>query len=177
MPKATNRKGALNNIDQCWLYIPNFGTITVNNLPELGDSKNAVYNSDGIIGRSNPLHTYSYSDNRTVSIQFHFFVVEEQDIDKNLRYLRAIESCVYPREGQSGMPYAPPPICEFKCGDLIATESVCVICQQYSVKFPTEVAWDKRTLCPYKFDIDSTWWVVYDSMDLPDQSRIIRSGR
>jgi hypothetical protein len=196
MPKATQPTGKLQTIDKCYVEIPTSSIsgslpgipisislnsnvrIPINNLPEISDSKQAVYNNDPIIGRASPLHTYHYSDTRNISIQFHFIVTEQSDLENNLKYLRAIESAVYPREGDSNIPFRPPPICKLRCGNLLAVDKdLCVVLQQYSVKFPTDVVWDKDTLCPYKFDVDTTWLVVYSSQDLPTNSRIYSSGR
>ena len=52
-----------------------------------------------------------------------------------------------------------------------------MILKSYSVKFPTDIAWDESTLLPYKFDVDTSWDVVYKSMDLPGQERIFQTGR
>jgi hypothetical protein len=178
MPKATNHNGKLAVLEKCYVDIPNATKIPINTLPDIGDSKNAVYNADSIIGRASPLHTYHYSDTRMISIQFHFVVQEKEDIQKNLSYLRAIQSASYPRVGDANLPFRPPPICKLRCGNLLSVESdLCVVLQQYSVRFPTDVAWDPETYCPYKFDVDTSWWVVYSSPALPDQSKIYISGR
>lgn len=154
--------------------------IVVNNLPDVSDTKNAVYNGEGIIGRASPMHTYSHSGERTISMQLHFFINQPDDGLINLQYLRAIQSAVYPRSGKLGgeiTPYKPPPICRLKCGKLLGDEELCVILQSYSVKFPTEVAWDEVTFCPYRFDVDTSWIVTYTTIDLPFQDRIIKLGR
>ena len=157
--------------------------IELNNVPDISDSKSAVYNNEAIIGRSFPLYTYSHSGDRTINIQMHFYIVNPGDGARNLRYLRTIASATYPREGMAigtaTLPYRPPPICRIKCGDLLATqgEHICAVLQSYSVKFPTEVTWDEFTYCPHKFDVDTTWLTVYSSENLPWQSRIFRSGR
>lgn len=177
MPKATYGQGALSPISNCYLTLPGAMHIIMDNLPDIGDSKNAQYNADSIIGRSSPLHTYHYSDTRTISFTVHLFIQEEGDAQLNLQKLRAIQSCAYPRPGSGGAPFMPPPICRIRCGDLLATEDLCVVLQSYNVRFPTDVAWDAETYCPYRLDIDTTWWVVYNSPDLPDQSRIVSSGR
>jgi len=175
--KSTRTDGSLRPIEKCYLDIPSYRKITVNNLPDIGDSKTAVYNADAIIGRSSPLHTYSHSDTRNITINFHFYITKEGDAAQNLADLRAIESCAYPREGGDA-PFIPPVICKFKCGDILSQgQELCVILQNYSVNFPTEVAWDEETFCPYKFDVNTSWWVVYTSEDLPYASRIIQSGR
>lgn len=195
--------GKLTKIESCQLVIPipNAGLpqsssvngygkdqeyiLVMNNLPDVSDSKTAMYNPEPIIGRSVPLYTYSHSGDRTINLQIHFFVIEPGDADKNLLSLRVLQSAVYPREDSSGTyPYLPPPVCRLKCGSLLTSDQshLCVIMQSYNVKFPTEVAWHESntglsTFCPYRFDVDTTWLVVYSSEDLPFQSRIVTSGR
>jgi len=179
MTLSTNpRTGDLNPIENCELIIPNAGTITLNNLPEISDSKSAVYNNEAIMGRSFPLYTYHYSNDRSINIQFHFFVTKKEDATENLNDLRKIQSAVYPREGEEGgAPFKPPVICKFECRQLLADGPLCMVLQQYSVKFPTDVAWDEETYCPYRFDVDTNWLVVYTSDRLPNQDQIIKSGR
>ena len=177
MYKATS-SGNLNPIDSCYISIPGAGTIEMNNLPDISDSKTAVYNGEAIIGRSFPLYTYSHSADRSLSIEIHFFIINPGDGEKNLADLRKIQSAVYPRESSSGGPFQPPPVCSIMCKQLLANEEpVCAVLQSYSVKFPTEVAWEEETYCPYRFDVDTKWLVVYTSSDLPFQSRIVSSGR
>jgi hypothetical protein len=170
-------KGKLNEIYQCYINIGS-ETITLNNLPDISDTKSAVYNQEGIIGRSFPLYTYSHSADRTINMQLHFFVVEKGDAARNLSDLKKLQSAVYPRDGSgSGTPYQPPVICKIFCNKLLADEALCAVLQSYSVKFPTEVAWDEETFCPFRFDVDTNWLVVYTSSNLPDNTRIIQSGR
>ena len=181
MPKATNYIGQLNNIDNCYIDIPGAGKIEFNIMPEIGDSKSASYNDEPLIGRSFPLKTFSHGDNRVITWQIHLVVDTPASIERNLRYMRWLESAVYTRTSQAGAPFVPPPVCELKCGYLLAVdEAVCAILKSYSVKFPTDVAFDVDlygTLCPYKFDIDTTWDVVYSSDDLPGQDRIVQIGK
>ena len=177
MAKATTPAGDLINIEDCGIFIPNYGIIRLHSLPDISDSKSASYADEPIIGRSFPLKTYSHSENRQVNMTLHLFVRKQGDISDNLLVLRAIESAVYPREGSNGAPFIPPPVCQIKCGELLASEPLCVILKSYSVKFPTDVAWDEDTYVPYKFDIETTWEVVYKSSDLPGQSRILSIGR
>ena len=162
------------------ITIPNAGTITMNNLPDITDSKTAVYNSENIMGRSVPLYTYSHSGDRNISMQIHFFITNESDATNNLKYLRWLQSACYPREGLYGAPYTPPIVCTLSCGQLLTTDQpLCVALQSCSVKFPTDVAWYEKddTYCPYRFDVDTSWISVYSSEDLPFASRIITSGR
>lgn len=170
--------GSLNPINDCYIEIPGGDRIVLNNLPDITDSKSAVYNNEAIIGRSFPLYTYSHSADRNISMQLHFFVVDPEDVEANLQHLRLLESAVYPRESTTGAPFEPPPICRLKCGSLLAQDKeLCVVLQSYSAKFPTEVAWDVDHFTPFRFDVDTQWLVVYTSEDLPFQSRIIESGR
>lgn len=177
MPKATLPGGPLIPIEDCYVIIPGAGKIVFDNLPDISDSKSASYNDETVIGRSSPLKTYSASDNRAISMQIHLVVTKPADIPYNLQVLRWVQSAVYPRVGGGGAPFIPPPVCRLKCGKLLAEEELCVILKQYSVKFPTEVAWDETIFTPYKFDIDTSWEVVYKSSDLPGQDRIVQLGK
>jgi hypothetical protein len=195
--KATNN-GTLNVIPNCYIDIPLNGAnsgcvgapagthrICLDNLPDVSDTKSAVYNSEAIIGRAFPLYTYSHSGDRQINIQLHFFAVERANVNRNIADLRAVQSAVYPREGISGAPYRPPTVCRIKCGNLLTgnpakqgdAEELCVILQSYSVKFPTEVAFDAETITPYRFDLETSWLTVYSSEDLPWANRIYRTGR
>lgn len=181
MPAATRPGGPLIPINDCHIIIPSDGgefKVILKVLPDITDAKSASYNDEVVIGRSSPLKTYSQSDNRTISMALHMVVSEPNDVDYNLKALRAIQSAVYPREGSGGAPFVPPPVCRIKCGKLLSNEEeLCVILKSYSVKFPTEVAWDEQTFVPFKFDIDTNWDVVYKSADLPGQERIFSLGK
>ena len=180
MPKGTTPSGQWINLRDCYIFVPNFGRVELNNLPDISDGKSAAYNDESPIGRSFPLKTYSHSENRAISMQLHFYVGKRSDIVLNLEYLRALESCVYPRDqvaGAANAPFVPPPICRIRCGKLLADTELCCILKSYSVKFPTDVAWDSDFYTPYKFDVDTSWEVVYKSSDLPGQGRILSSGR
>jgi hypothetical protein len=196
MPKATLLTGSLRPINDCYIIIPignSSYTITLDNLPEIGDTKSASYSDETVIGRSSPLKTYSQSDNRSITMQLHFIISKPQDVTENLRKLRAIQSAAYPREGEgegaNRSPFIPPPVCRIKCGKLLSDRGeLCVVLKNYSVKFPTEMAWhseevddgfsqvSENTFTPMKFDVDTTWDVVYSSSDLPGQQRIFNLG-
>lgn len=181
MPAATSIGGPLVPINKCYIVIP-IGNksfkLTLDNLPEITDQKSVSYNDEIVIGRSSPLKTYSQSDNRTISFQIHMIVSKPSDVEYNLQALRAIQSATYPRDGKNGAPFVPPPICRIKCGNLLARrEDLCVILKNYSVKFPTEVAWDENEFTPFKFDIDTSWDVVYKSAELPGQEKIFSLGK
>lgn len=190
MPAATITGGPLVPIKDCYIIVPcedckskkyiqnGEFKLVFKVLPEITDAKSASYNDEVVIGRSSPLKTYSQSDNRTISMQVHMVVSTPEDIEYNLLALRAVQSAVYPQKGHNGAPFVPPPICRIKCGYLLSDFSeLCVILKNYSVKFPTEVAWDEKSFVPFKFDIDLSWDVVYKSYDLPGQDRIFALGR
>lgn len=177
MPKSTLPGGPLIEIADCYVVVPGYGKIIFNNLPDISDTKSATYSDETVIGRSSPLKTFAQSDNRAISMQIHMIVSQPSDVAFNLVVLRAIQSATYPRVGSSGAPFIPPPICRLKCGKLLADEEICVVLKSYSVKFPTEVAWDESTFTPFKFDIDTQWDVVYKSSDLPNQDRIMQLGK
>lgn len=181
MPAATIIGGPLKPIQKCYIIIPNGSSeekIVLDNLPDITDTKSASYNDEIVIGRSSPVKTYSQSDNRAITMQLHFVVSKPSDVSRNLRWLRAIQSAVYPRLGNAGAPFIPPPVCRIKCGKLFAEDGdLCVILKNYSVKFPTEVAWDEENFTPFKFDIDTTWDVVYKSAELPGQEKIFSLGK
>ena len=169
--QSTLPNGDLRSIEECVLNIPNVDELIVlNNLPDISDSKSANYNNEPIMGRSYPLYTYHFSGDRNISIKFHFYITKKGDGLKNLQTLRNIQSAVYPRKSQDdGAPFRPPVICTFKCKSLLAKEPLCMVLRDYSVTFPTDVAWEEETYCPYKFDLDTNWLVVYTSPDLRTQ--------
>lgn len=175
MTKATNGQCDLIPIENCKIIIPGALTITFNNLPDISDTKSAAYNDEPVIGRAVPLKTYSHSENRVINTKIHFFIRKEADGEENLRQMRALQSAVYP---QPGDPYKPPPICQLQCGRILSTgRALCVVLLSYNITFPTDVAWQKDTNCPYKFDVDCSWQVVYATNDLPNSNRIFQQGR
>lgn len=174
--RATNLNGELIPIKDCYIQTP-FKTITMKILPELSDSKSANYADEVVIGRSTPIKTYSHSDNRTISWTVHFIACKKTDLEDNLESLRALEACVYPQNGTGSTAYEPPPICHIRCGKLLSRdESLCVVLKSYSIRYPTDVVWDDATYIPYKFDVDLSFDVVYNSTNLPGAEDIFVSG-
>lgn len=191
MSRATVKHNpVLKNIENCYVEIPGssgssgaFGSsgssgrkIIANALPDISDSKSATYSDENVAGRSSPYKVYGYSSARSISFTFHFYNTTRTDFDTNMANLRALTSCAYPREATDQLPYQPPTVCKLKCGKLLADNDLCVILINYNVKFPTDVAWDERTYLPYRFDVDTTWEVVYASINLPGANKIINSG-
>lgn len=152
--------------------------VELNNLPDITDSKSVAYNDEVIIGRSTPLKTFSHSENRSISMQIHLHSLRECDVEKNIAYIRALSSVLYPTDGDKTTPYIPPPVCRMKCGRLFSDSELCVVLKNMSIKYPTDVVWDERTYLPIKLDIDTTWDVVYSSApgSLPGQARILNFG-
>lgn len=177
--KSTILGGDLKEIPNCYITIPRGGKIPMKILPDISDGKSASYNDEAVIGRSYPMKTYSHSENRSINWTAYFMVCKQSDIYTNLNYLRYIESAVYPK--QNFLPYAPPPVCQIACGDLLVPlangeKELCVVLKSYSVKFPTDVPWDEETNLPYRFSVDMNWEVVYNSNDLPGQEDILTLG-
>ena len=181
--KATVEGGALKPIDGCSLIIPKFGDfpgkeVFFNILPDISDSKTASYSTDLVMGRSSPMKSYVASDERQIGIVFHFIVAGRSDIYTNIETVRMIQAMAYPRDSDDklGVPFIPPPVCSFWCGRLLSssTNRLCVVLKNYSLKIPTDVAWDADLLCPVKFDLDTNWDVVYASSELPGANKIIK---
>jgi hypothetical protein len=171
MAKATTATGELQELAKCRIITP-YGDIKLKILPEITDSKSANYVNETIIGRSNPVITYSHSEPRMISSDLHFMVTTCQDITDNLKYMRMIESLVYPGDPSDGSPYTPPPISKFYCGRLLGDAGVCVVLKNYSVRFQGDVAWDVETYLPYRFTVTCQWEVVYACANLPTYQSI-----
>ena len=184
MPRATESNGHLAIIPKCYFDTP-CGRICLRILPDITDSKSANYIPENIPGRSSPIVTYAFSDPRQLSTEIHFMITQTSDIIENLRDLRIIQSLVYPTGPFGGAPFTPPPTVRFVCGELMDGGSLgvpgpnnccvglCLILRSYSVRYPTEVAWEKFTYLPYRFSISCNWEVVYACKDLPKNQCII----
>lgn len=175
--------GDLREIPDCSIVIPsessNSHTIKLKILPEITDSKGAVYNDEPVIGRAFPIKTFSHGENRTVGMKLHFAIIKDSDASTNLEHLRAIQSAVYPRGGTNSKPYMPPPLCQIKCGQLLSKSYLCAVLRSYSVAFDTSVAWysdenGEGIYLPFKFDVDCNWEIVYPSESLPGQDSIMK---
>lgn len=173
--KATIKNGELVAIPNCYIMIEG-EQIDFYILPDISDSKSASYNDENLIGRSNPVKTYSHSEVRTISIELHFIALRSSHVERNLNWLRLIQSAAYPRNGVGGAPYSPPPVCELRFGELLGTDGICAVLKNYNVKYPTDMVWDHNTLLPYKFDVSTSWDVVYASSKLPGQEMIAENG-
>lgn len=195
MPQATQNTGQLRAIPECYIEIPGARKVILDNLPDISDAKSATYADETIIGRASPIKTYSLSDNRVINMQLHFIISKPDHVKENLDKLRAIQSACYPRSGTGGAPFVPPPVCKIRCGQLLQKNGdLCAVLKNYSVKFPTDVSWvpdepgrmsgsgavffpgRSDAFTPMKFDVDTTWEVVYSSSTLPGQERIFTLG-
>lgn len=174
---ATERNGQLRTLnDKCFLDIPGYETVYIRILPEISDSKSAKYSDDTAIGRATPIKSYAYSDNRVLAIRFQFLSLNRSQLYENMYNYYAISSLTYPRGPIANGPYAPPPVCRFKCGQLLGDRPLSVVLDNYSLTIPTDVVWDDETLMPYYFVLSTSWHVVYSSNRLPNQEMILAYG-
>jgi hypothetical protein len=179
--KATIFGGTINKIADCYVIIGK-EKIVMQSLPDISDSKNATYNDETAMGRASPIKTFAHADARQIGMAMHFFVTTgatgsdgSDTTERLINIIRTIQSAAYPRE-EGGNAFVPPPICKLKCGELLANKELCVILKSYSIKYPTDVVWDAKSLVPIKVDIDTTWEVVYKSSDLPGSDKIQQFG-
>lgn len=179
--KATNNNGELNYIPRCDIIVPNkLGRylIPLRILPEITDSHGSAYQNETVIGRAFPIKTYSHGEDRSIGMKVQFVILRDSDAQTNLQHLRVLQSATYPRDIIQH-PYLPPPICKIRCGNLLAGGDgyVCVVLENCSVSFPTDVAWyhnsSNFTYVPYKMEVDLSWKTVYSNDDLPGQDMII----
>ncbi len=174
--KATERDGSLKSLNsKCYLDIPGYQKIQIRILPDYSDKKSAKYSDEPVIGRSTPLKSYSHSDGRAISLKLVFLSLNKSELQENKYNFFAISSLTYPRQGVSG-PYAPPPICKYKCGDLLGDTPLNLILDSYDLSVPTDVVWDDETLIPYYFTLSTSWSVVYNSGSLPNQEDVLLTG-
>lgn len=187
--KATRRDGRLVPLDECYLYStlaaagplyskgdPN--TLYFDNLPDISDKKSAKYNDETGIGRTAPFKVYANSENRMITCECHFFVQQEsgpQSATAIKNTLRWLEAHVYPQQPQNGT-YNPPPIMQIKCFENLAADTLCVVLNNYNVKFDPSVPWDEKEGIPYKVDVSLDFEVVYQSSDLPYAEDIVETG-
>lgn len=174
MPRGTKNDGSLAPLQyesqgggKCELQTP-CGCITLKILPDITDSKGAQYVNDPAPGRSSPMLTYAYSEPRNITTEFHFMITKFEDIMENLKAIRIIQNLVYPGPPSGIVPFTPPPVVRFICGVLMdGIDGLCLVLKNYSIRYPTEVAWDVTTFIPYKFSISCSWEVVYPCNKLP----------
>ena len=177
--KATQGGGKLVPLD-CTIFVPPNTDITLKALPDIDDTKQANYEADEGIGRTQPFMTYKNSGFRQINIGLHFFVTDQEEIQEIWGYIRALQSIVYPQPGQNGAPYAPPPICSIHCGDIFKDTNggdICAVCTSVGVKYDTTVAWDEDTYLPWKVDVTTAWQVVYANSELPGADQILQLGQ
>lgn len=176
--KATRQGGDLNFIDErhCYIDVPTPAgssiRIPFKALPVFSDSKTVVYNDEKVIGRSVPVKTFSHGENRTIGVKIKFFILTDDDKLIVPSQVRALQSCSYPRESAAA-PYEPPAICQLKCGTLFASGPLCVVLKSYTMNYPDDVAWVEDINFPCKFEMETSWDVVYISTSLPGQSKIL----
>lgn len=177
MVKATKPSGNLVPLEKCYIKVGSQPEIYMTILPDISDSKSAKYDDTTISGRSSSIKGYSHSDPRTISWSVHFLATTENQVAKNLQELRILQSAVYPynKPLNASAPYAPPPICKLRCGDILARGGVeiCAILTSCACKFDTSVPWQDESYIPYKFDVDLSFEEVFDNLDLPGAESIV----
>ena len=182
MPRGTNSDGSLASLQytdqgggKCEIQTP-CGCINLRILPDITDSKGAQYVNDPAPGRSSPMLTYAYSEPRNISTELHFMITRFEDIEENLKAIRIIQNLVLPGPQTGIVPFTPPPVVRFICGVLMdGPDGLCMVLKNYSIRYPTDVAWDIGTFLPYKFSISCTWEVVYACSKLP-VNKCIKQG-
>ena len=182
---ATNKTGTLQKLNDCYIKAiisDTEYTINMYILPDISDTKQASYSDETGIGRSAPLKVFSHGDTRSISWAAHFFSATNEMAGTNLQNLRILESLVYPDNNINSI-VSPPPIARIRCGDLLSNDELCVVLKSYTVKFPTDVAWQSfesevgtGSYMPIKFDVDMTFEVVYQTIQLPNSSKILNFG-
>jgi hypothetical protein len=176
--KATLPSGILVPLQECYIDIPELlEKIIMTILPDISDSKSVSYPDENAIGRSMPFKSFQNSENRSISWTAHFMVCKDGDQQQIINWLRVIEACTYPMtQTTGGAPYAPPPICHLRCGNLLSDHELCAVMKSYSVKFDTSVPWDEIGYVPYKLDVDMQFEVVYNQANLPGAEQIMFDG-
>lgn len=181
--KATNSTGNLNFLTdlqgsrECYIRAKigdQTKEVVMYILPDISDSKQASYADETGIGRSAPLKIFSHSETRTISWTAHFHSATKKMSGQNMENLRIIEALVYPDDARTLA--GPPPIARIKCGNLLGVTELCAVLKSYTVKFPTDVAWDPDTFLPIKFDVDMSFEVVYETISLPGATKILNFG-
>ena len=180
---ATNATGKLNFIPLCYIRVEK-EIIYMYSLPDITDSKDATYDEQQGMGRTSPFKTFNSSGSRKISWKLAFISYDSESRGRNLKNLRLLESCVYPRQDPNDIiPYIPPAILSIKCGDLLCNrdEELNVILTSYNVTFPVDKVWNSEddgsgVFFPAKLDVTLSFEVVYDSRYLPGADRIIRLG-
>lgn len=179
---ATNSFGKLNPIPDCYIRAQNY-YIDMFVLPAIQDGKQANYNSENGMGRTQPFFTFDQGSARTISWTCTFVSYDEESTARNFAYLRVLEAGVYPRRDPANIvPYVPPVVMSIRCGDLLANggAELNVVLTSYSVSFPTDQVWNSEyniaRYLPSKFDVQLSFTVVYDSRFLPGADRILVLG-
>ena len=177
---ATDSRGNFVPLDNCYISAKISGKeymINMYILPDISDTKQSTYSDETGIGRSAPIKVFSHGDTRSIGWTAHFFSPTKDIAKENLKNLRILESLVYPdSNSNTNSIVSPPPIARIKCGDLLSSDELCVVLKSYTVKFPTDVAWDDATYMPIKFDVDMNFEVVYQTIQLPNSSKILTFG-
>lgn len=179
---ATNSTGYLQDIPDCYLTIPggtdvvgsngSSRTINFKILPKISESKTANYAGQEVMGRVVPISAYANSGNRTISISMDFYALDDIQLEENIVNKYAIRSALCPKSLNTFIPFSPPSICQFKCGNVLDNKPTCMALTSFSWEAPVDVAWSDKWIHPYYFTVRTEWFEVYTYEDLPGQEAI-----
>lgn len=174
--------GKLNPIPDCYIRVQNY-FVNMYSLPSITDSKQANYNSENGMGRTQPFFTFDQGSVRSINWTCTFISYDAESTARNFGYLRILEASVYPRRDPSNVvPYIPPVVMSIRCGDLLANSGaeLNTVLTSYNVQFPTDQVWNSEynlaKYLPAKFEVQLNFNVVYDSRFLPGADRILLLG-
>jgi hypothetical protein len=179
---ATSITGQLNPIPDCFIRVQN-QYIFMYSLPTISDGKDASYATEDGMGRTMPYKTFNSGGTRSISWKCQLISYDADSISRNIKTLRLLEACVYPRKDPSNIiPYIPPVVLSIRCGDLLASSGieVNVVLTRYNTSFPTDQVWYTdyafAKYFPTKLEVDLSFEVVYDARYLPGADRIFSLG-
>lgn len=138
-------------------------------VPEISESKSAKYNDIGIMGRSTPLKSYSYSDNKSIDVTFFCHSIDAITLEANKKLLRMVRSSVYPV--YSG--YVPPKVGYLKIFDILEND---IVGNSYSLTYGNQYAWKDEQL-PIYMEIRANFHAVWPHSDLPGFDDIISGDK
>jgi hypothetical protein len=192
--KAT-AAGSVRPIPGAWMRIPGavppsfggetdgLGRWSLYALPEIQVTKEANYSDIQILGRSSPIKTYAGSGYRRLAVTFHLHSTNENLKQYHIAFTRALESLLYPEYRGT---YLPPPIAQFRCGELISNKdlvisgiggyvNVVAMSVNYSLD-PNIVHLGRNDLFPMYLGVQVNFDVVYPFNLLPGSGDVLRGA-
>lgn len=192
--RGTSAAGSIRPITGAWIRIPGaappsqggrtdgLGRWSMYALPEVQVTKEANYSDIQILGRSSPIKTYAGSGYRRLAVTFHLHSTNEFMKEYHISFVRAIESLLYPEYRGT---YLPPPIAQFRCGELISNTDlvisiggyVNVVCMSVNYSLdPNIVHLGRDDLFPMYLGLQANFDVVYPFNLLPGSGDVRRGA-